>query len=338
MRISKWSLVLLLSTVPAFSQSYEITDHWKIGGTGGWDYLVSDDQAHRLYVTHGSEVNVLDTESGRLVGKVDGLTRVHGVALNTDGQEGYISDGGADTVVVFDRANFTVKAKIKAGKNPDSILFEPHTKMVWAFNGASNDVTVIDTSGQSHPITLKLPGRPEFARSDSKDYIFVNLEDKNAVAKIAIARPAVVAVWPLHDCEAPSGMALDNRGKRLFSVCDGQKMVVLDYSTGKQLGTAKIGDSPDAAAFDPRRSIVFSSNGGGTLSIIDASKPSLPTLQTLETARGARTMAFNASTGAVYLVSAKFGATPQKTAQNPRPRPAIVPDSFEVLVVKPASK
>jgi len=318
----------------AAAQSYHVVDHWKIGGQGGWDYLLSDDAAHRLYVTHNSRVEVLDTNTGKVIGAVTGLKSTHGVALNPDGKTGYASDGAGNAIIVFSRADFSVLATVPAGTNPDGITFEPVTKTVWAFNGRSKNVSVMDTSSNTIVATTDLPGKPEFPQADGRGSVFVNIEDKNEIVKLDAKTHQAVATWPLTGCESPSGLAIDRKGHRLFSVCDGNKMAVMDYESGKLLGLASIGDSPDAAGFDPKTGVAFSSNGGdATLTIVDAKKPGFPVLQSVKTAKGARTMAFDAEKGRVYLVTAQFGPAPAPSAAAPRPRPTVLPDTFEVIVV-----
>jgi YVTN family beta-propeller protein len=319
----------------ATAQNYHVADHWKIGGQGGWDYLLSDDAAHRLYITHNSRVEVLDSATGKVLGAITGLKSTHGVTLNTDGKTGYISDGAGNAIVVFNRADFSTKATVAAGTNPDAIIFEPSTKTVWAFNGRSNNVSVLDTSSNTVVATIPVPGKPEFSQVDEHGSVFVNIEDKNEIMKLDAASRKPVATWPLTGCESPSGMAIDRDKHRLFSVCDGGKMAVVDYESGKVLGLAAIGDSPDAAGFDPKHGLAFSSNGGdGTLTVVDAGKPGFPVLQTVKTEKGARTMALDASTGRVYLVTAEFGPAPAPTDAMPHPRRSVVPDSFEVIVLE----
>ena len=323
---------VLASSIPGFCQTYHISDRWTIGGQGGWDYLVADGTAHRLYVTHNSRVEVVDTSTGKVLGAVTGMKSTHGVALDPDGKTGYISDGAGNAVVIFDRSTFATEATIPAGTNPDGIAYEPSTKTVWAFNGRSHDISVIDPAARKVVATVPLGGKPEFPAADGKGNVFVNIEDKNEIAKLDAKTYTVVAHWSL-GCDSPSGLALDSAGHRLFSVCDGGKMVVTDAQTGKALATPVIGGSPDATGYDSQHKVAFSSNGDGTLTVIDAGKPSYPVAQTLKTEKGARTMAFDDSTGRVYLVTAKFGAAPAPTANAPRPRPTIEPDSFMVLVV-----
>ncbi len=324
----------LLAPASAFAQKpYSVLTQWKIGGEGGWDYLTSDPKAHRLYVTHGPRVEVLDTASGKVVGSITGLKGTHGVALDDAGKYGYISDGGANVVVVFDRTSFATVASIPAGTNPDGIVFEPVTKSVWAFNGRSSDVTVIDTATRKVIATIPLSGKPEFPVADGTGTVFANIESKNEIDRFNAAAMTITAAWPLTHCESPSGLAIDPTGRRLFAVCDGGKMAVVDANTGKTLANPAIGDGPDAARYDSSRKLAFSSNGGGTLTIIDASKDAYPVLQTVTTQRGARTMTLDSATGRLYLATAAFGERPAPTADNPRPRPAIVPGSFTILVV-----
>jgi YVTN family beta-propeller protein len=317
------------------AQNYHVANHWKLAGQGGWDYLLSDDGAHRLYITHNSRVEVVDTTTGKAIGAITGLRSTHGVALNPDGRTGYISDGAGNAIVVFNRADFSIQATVPAGTNPDGITFEPATKTVWAFNGRSKNVSVLDTSSNAVVATIDLPGKPEFPQADGKGSVFDNIEDKNEIVKLDAASHKVVAVWPLTGCESPSGMAIDRDKHRLFSVCDGGKMAVIDYESGKVLGLAAIGDSPDAAGFDPKHGLAFSSNGGdGTLTIVNTREPGFPALQTVETEKGARTMALDAETGRIYLVTAQFGPVPPPSEAMPHPRHSIVPDTFEIIVVE----
>jgi DNA-binding beta-propeller fold protein YncE len=328
------TILVVLNQNPAAAQKmFSIQTKWVVGGEGGWDYLSVDPNAPRLYLTHGARVEVLDTVTGKLVGSISGLKGTHGVAFDAAGKFGYISDGGANSVVVFDRASFEKVASIPAGTNPDGIVFEPHTKTIWAFNGRSMNVTVIDATKRVVIATISLPGKPEFPTVDGSGAVFVNIEDKNEIVRLDAATDAATATWPLTGCESPSGMAIDVVGHRLFSVCDGKKMAVTDSRSGKSLATPTIGEGPDAAAYDNAHELAFSSNGDGTLTVIDAGKSSYPVLQSLDTQKGARTMAFDSQNGRVYLVSAEFGSRPAVTSENPRPRPSVVSGSFTVLVV-----
>jgi YVTN family beta-propeller protein len=314
-------------------QPYHVVDHWKLGGEGGWDYLLADPPAHRLYLTRGARVDVLDTGTGKLVGSIGGLHGTHGIALDDAGKFGYISDGGGNAVVVFDRATLATVATIPAGTNPDGIVFEPATHTVWAFNGRSKNATVIDAATQKVVATIPLPGKPEFPAVDGKGTVFDNIEDKNELVRLDARTKTLTAEWPLTGCESPSGLAFDVAGGRLFSVCDGKKMAVTDSQTGKSLATPAIGDGPDAAGWDAAHKLAFASCGEGVLSVVDASGSAFPTIETLPTQRGARTLAYDSAADRIYLVTAEFGPRPAATADNPRPRPAMVPGTFTVIVV-----
>ena len=328
---------MMLSASPAFAADgpYSIVDHWKIGGEGGWDYLLADPSAHVLYITHGTQVEVVDITTGKKVGAITGFKGTHGIALDTGGKVGFISGGAGTEVVAFDRKTYARIASIPTGQNPDGILFEPVTKTVWAFNGRSSDATVIDAASMKVVATIKLSGKPEFPVTDGAGHVFVNIENKNSVVSLDAKTLAVTAEWPISGCESPSGHAIDTAHHRLFEVCDGGVMAITDYETGKQIAKAKIGDGPDAAGFDPKNQVAFSSDGEtGTLSIVSTKAgDNYKTIQTLPTQKGARTMAFDAGNGRVYLVDAESGPAPAATPQNPRPRPAPIPGSFTVIVV-----
>ena len=311
---------------------YKILDKWKIGGDGGWDYLLADPPAHKLYITRGPQVLVLDTTTGKQIGAIIGLHGTHGIALDNAGKFGYISDGGGNAVIVFDRATLATVATIHTGgQNPDGIVFEPATQTVWAFDGRSKDAAVIDTATRKVVANIPLPGKPEFPAVDGKGIVFDNIEDKSEIVRLDARSKTLTATWPLTGCEGPSGLAFDVPGARLFSVCD-KAMAITDSNTGKSLGTAAIGDGPDAAGYDAAHNLAFASCGEGVLSVVDASKPAYPSTETLPTQGGARTMAYDAATDRVYLVTAEFGPRPAATPENPRPRPSIVPGSFTIIV------
>jgi YVTN family beta-propeller protein len=327
-------LALFFAATSASAQKpFQIEQRWTVGGVGGWDYLTTDATTHRLYIAHQTRVDVVDTTTGKVIGAVEGLTRCHGVVIAPDGKTGFVSDGGSNNVVAFDTSNFATLTKIPAGTNPDGLAYENSTNTIWAFNGSSKDATVIDAASRKAIGTVALPGKPEFPQSDNQGTIFVNIEDKNSIVRLDAKAQKITATWPLSGCDSPSGMAFDKDGGRLFSVCDGKKMAVTDSHTGRSLATPAIGDGPDAASYDASKKLAFSSNGDGTLSIVDASKAAYPVVQTLSTMKGARTMAFDSSTGKIYTVTAKFGAAPPATASTPHPRPSILPDSFIVLVI-----
>lgn len=311
---------------------YQVVDHWMIGGTGGWDYLLADPEAHLVYVTHGPRVEVVDSSTGKPAAAITGMKGTHGIALDNKGKFGYISDGGSNTVLVFDRHTFQTVTTIPAGTNPDGIVFDPATQTVWAFNGRSRNVTVIDSATNQTVATIGLPGKPEFPVADGRGSVYDNIESENEIVRLDANSKKIISTWKLTGCDSPTGLAMDRDHRRLFAVCDGGKMAVVDADSGKQLASPAIGDGPDAANFSDKRQLAFSSNGAGTLSVIDTAH-AYSVLETLPTARGARTMTYDDSTDRAYLVTAKFGSAPEATPQSPHPRPAILPDSFEVIVV-----
>ncbi len=328
------SVSIMPSIAPAADSPYKIQQTWTIGGDGGWDYLTVDSKARLLYIARGNRVQIVDLQTGKLAAEIPGFKGTHGVALDEAGKFGYISDGGSNTVAVFDRATRQVTATIDAGTNPDGIVFEPRTERVFAFNGRSKDATVIDTHTNKVVATIPLSGKPEFPRVDGKGNVFVNIEDTSEISRIDAASAKVLATWKLAGCEEPSGMAIDIAHNRLMSVCGNNVMAVVDSMSGKVVATPAIGKGPDAAGFDSPKAIAFSSNGEGTLTILSQKSADVyEPLQVLATKAGARTMAVDTATSKVYTVTADFGPRPAATPENPRPRPAILPNSFVVLVI-----
>ncbi len=314
-------------------QPYHIIDRWKIGGDGGWDYLLADPPAHKLYITRGARVDVVDTQSGKLLGSISGLHGTHGIALDPDGKTGYISDGGGNAVVVFDRNTYATLATIPVGTNPDAIIYEPATKTVWAFNGRSKNASVVDATSRKVVATIALPGKPEFAAVDGTGLLYDNSEDTNQIVRLDAHTNTLTATWNLKGCDSPSGLAIDSAGSRLFAVCDAKVMAVVDTKTGAMLSTPAICNGPDAAGWDPTHKLAFASCGDGNLAVVDASNSAYKTIQTLPTQKSGRTMAYDATTDRVYVVVAEFGTAPAATPENPRPRPPIVPGSFTVIVI-----
>jgi YVTN family beta-propeller protein len=327
-------LALSSAAVAADAPKYQVTNHFAVGGEGGWDYLSFDAEEGRLFVTRGTHVMVLDAATGKPVGDIAETAGVHGVALASDLGIGVTSNGKTGNLTIFDLKSLKKTGVVKAGTKPDAILYDPSSHYVFAFNGGSANATVIDPVKATVVATIPLGGGPEFAVTDLKGHVFVNIEDKNEVVEIDVPKLAVLARWPLKGCDGPSGLAIDRKHGRLFSVCSNQVMTVLDTANGKRVATVAIGKHPDAAAFDPETQLVFSPNGEGTLTVVHQdSADKYTVLQTVPTAPGARTMALDPKSHKIYLVTAKFGATPAPTAEQPRARPAMIPGTFEVLVV-----
>jgi YVTN family beta-propeller protein len=313
---------------------YHVVKQYKLGGEGGWDYLMLDPKARRLYVSHATHVMVVDADSGAVVGDIPDTAGVHGIALVQDLNKGYTSNGRSSTVTVFDLKTLKVLKQIPVGKNPDAIIYDPASKRVFTMNGASNDATAIDAQTDTVAGTLALDGRPEFAVSDEKGHVYVNLEDKSAVVEFDPRKLSVMARWPLAPGEEPSGLALDGKNRRLFAVCSNKMMVVLNADDGKVVANVPIGSGVDAAAFDPETGLAFSSNGEGTLTVVrEDSRDKFTVVENAQTQRGARTMALDTKTHQVYLATAEFGPPPAPTPERPRPRPSILPGTFTILVL-----
>jgi len=314
---------------------------WKIqhelnrGGDGGWDYLSVDPVSKLLYITRGTHVMVVDTTQGKQVADITGLKAIHCVVFSSDGVHGYITDGGTNQVAVFNRKTNTIEKSIAVGDHPDGAVFDPATKSVWAFNGRGHSVSVIDTNTDTVVATIALPGKPEFPVADGRGNVYDNIEDKSEIVKLDAKAHTVAATWPVAPCESPSGLAMDHDHQRLFAVCDNKMMAVVDADSGKVIATPATGDGPDAARFSSPSQIAFSPNGeDGTLTLVhEDAVDKYSVVQTLATKKSARTMAMDPDGAHVYLVAAEFGPRPAPTATEPRPRPTIVPGSFEVIAV-----
>ncbi|HWW77007.1 MAG TPA: hypothetical protein VNZ44_16520, partial [Pyrinomonadaceae bacterium] len=284
--------------------------------------------------SHATHVLVVDADTGAVVGDIPDTPGVHGIAVVEDAGKGYVSNGRASTVTVFDLKSLKTLKQIPVGKNPDAILYDAASGRVFTMNGGGDDTTAIDVKTDAVAGTLALGGKPEFAVADGRGRVFVNLEDKSAIAEFDTRRLAVEARWPIAPAEEPSGLAFDRQHRRLFSVGSNRLMAVVDADSGKVVTTVPIGGGVDAAAFDPETGLVFSSNGEGTLTVVHEDSPDRYTVvETVATRRGARTLALDPKTHRVYLVTAEFGPPPAPTPERPRPRPSIVPGTFTLLVV-----
>jgi DNA-binding beta-propeller fold protein YncE len=340
--LSAWCAVAaggcaLGADAPAPAGSYGIVARYAVGGAGGWDYLSVDEKRHRLYVSRGDHVQVVDALSGKVVGDLPGTAGVHGIAIAGDLGLGFTSNGRADSVTVFDLDTLAVADTIKVtGANPDAILYEPFSKRVLTFNGRSANVTAIDAKTRKVVGTLAVSGKPEFAVSDERGRVFVNIEDKNTLAVIDMATFAVSKEWPLGSCDSPTGLAIDRGRNRLFSVCQNRKMIVVDAGSGKVVQELAIGAEVDGAEFDSRLGLAFSSNGEGTLTVVKGDEAGrFSVVETVATQKRARTIALDSATHRIYLPTASFGPAPAPTSAQPNPRAPMLPDSFVILVLAP---
>jgi DNA-binding beta-propeller fold protein YncE len=315
------------------SSGYHLANTVKLGGEGGWDYLFADPATHRVFISRGTHTMVLDGD-GKVIGDIPNTLGVHGIALAPEFKRGFISDGQANAVTVFDLDTLQTISQIKVtGQNPDSILYDPASKRVFTFNGRSGDSTAIDAKTGEVAGTIALGGKPETAQTDRAGHIYVNLEDKSEIAVVDTSSLKVLNTWPIAPCEGPSGLAFDVAHNRLFAGCGNKIMAVIDSTNGKVVATVPIGQGVDANGFDPGTGFAFASCGDGTLIVAHEDSPDKYTVvDTIQTQRGARTMTVDTGSHKVYTVTAQFGPTPAATADNPRPRPAFVPDSFVLLI------
>lgn len=323
----------LASAVAAFasdapSGNFKVVKHVPLEGGGRWDYITADPDSHRVYIARSTHVSVLDSETGAVVGDIPDTPGVHGVAVAGDLGIGFISEGQANKVAVFDLKTLKIVSQIETGQNPDSILYHPPTHLVFVQNGKSKSTTVIDAQTKRAVGTIPLNGKPEFFAYDEKGNVFINLEDIHSIAVIDAANKKLKATWPMAGCEGPSGLAFDAKTNTLFSGCDSTLMVV-DSQTGKVRQSVPIGDDCDGVYFDPSTGYLFASAGAGKLTVIHAdSSGKYAVVQDMDTPPGSKTMGLDTEAHKVYLVSAKFTGDPTAT-----PRPAVVAGSIEMVVI-----
>jgi len=326
---------LLASPAPAGPSGYHLAKTVALGGDGFWDYLGFDTIHRHLFITHGTHVMVLDADSYTVVGDIADTPQVHGVAIATDLGHGFVSDGGDNSVTMFDLSSLKTVARPAVGTKPDGIVYDPASHRVFTFNGGSDDSTAIDGASGAIVGTVALGGRPEFPAADGQGHVFANIEDKSELVEFDSRTLAVMHHWPLAPCESPSGLAIDAAHARLFVGCHNQMMAVVDATDGKVIATPAIGKGVDANRFDPASGLAFSSNGDGTLTVVHEDTPDKFTVvENVPTQLGARTMEIDPKTHNVFLVTADLTPTPP-TADNPHPRPTIVPGSFKLLVFAP---
>jgi YVTN family beta-propeller protein len=337
-RVPKFLCICLIGvSAVLWAQQYKEVNRISFPGDTGWDYLFADSESRQLYVSHGNEVEIVDLDSQKPAGKIVGLDRIHGIGVADGLNRGFISDGGANVVVIFDTKTHAELQRVKTGTNPDGIVYDSYSKRVFAFNGRSEDATVIDAATGKVDGTIPLGGKPEFPVSDGKGNLYANIEDKSEIVRINPKTMQVEKRWALAPCAEPSGLAIDTSNNRLFSVCSNKKMAVVDGSSGKVITTVPIGEGPDAVVFDAAKDLIFSSNGqDGTVTIIKEESPDeYSVVETATTEKSARTVALDSKTHILYLSAAQFGTAPAGTSDNPHPRPKIVPGSFHVLIVAP---
>jgi YVTN family beta-propeller protein len=330
----KLSLLLVFSTALfAAPPAYKVVGKIKIGGAGRWDYAYLDSNNHRLYVSHGTQTEVIDTATDKLVGTIPGGNPVHGIAIAADLGKGFISDGMDNEVTVFDLKTLMVTGKVKTGQNPDAIIYEPVSKRVFTMNGRSSDSTAIDAkTGDVITASIPVGGKPEFAQVDGKGHIYVNIEDKAEIIEIDAKNALVSKRYSIAPCDEPSGLAMDPAKLRLYSVCNNKMMIVSDPAAGKILAMPEIGAGPDGVAFDD--GYAFSANGrDGNITMVGETSPGkFEPVATIPTMNGARTIASDQKAHKLYLPASEYGP-PAEGKDGKKGRPTPIPDSFQIVVV-----
>ena len=299
---------MLCRRLPRRLGGYSVIKKIPIPGQGNWDYLIVDQAARRLYVSHGTKVDVLDIDSLTVVGSIPKTPGVHGIAIAPELGRGFVSNGQASTVTIFDLKTLKPIADIPSGQKPDAIIYDPATSRVFAFNGGSNSATAIDAATGKVAGTVNLEGGPEFAAADGNGFVFDNLEDENLLLKINSRELKVEQRWPTAPCASPSSMAMDRANRRLFLGCRSRVMAVVNAEDGQVITTLPIGDHVDATAFHPETKLIFNSNGDGTITVIHEDSPDKYSfVETVKTVPRAKTMALDPNTHRLFLSTAENG-------------------------------
>jgi YVTN family beta-propeller protein len=323
--------VMLVSSTGLFAQGYHVVKTFHIVSDGGWDYIAVSPVTDNIYVAHATQVNILNKATGDSAGVIPNTAGVHGIAFAPEFKKGFTSNGRLNTVTVFDINTNAVLAEIKTGENPDAIIYDPFTKKVYTCNGRSKNLSVIDPATNEVIKTVELGGKPETPAAD-KGKVYINIEDKNEIAVINTKTWTVDSRWKTGTGSSPSGLAIDTKTKRLFAGCDNKVLVVLNAENGRVVKELPIGDGCDGVAFDPGTKTVYSSNGEGTLTVInEKSANDYEVVEQAATQKGARTIAVDEKTHLVYLPTADFMPAPADQAAHTRR--GTVPGTFRVLVV-----
>jgi DNA-binding beta-propeller fold protein YncE len=290
------------------ADGYSLVKKIPVPGQGSFDYLIVDEGARRLYVSHGTQVEVLDVDSGSIVGNIPNTPGVHGIAIDAEIGRGFVSNGKANNVTIFDLKTLKPIADVPTGQKPDAIIFDPATSRVFAFNGGSNSATAIDAASGKIAGTVNLGGGPEYAAADGNGFVYNNLEDESLVLKIDSRKLTVEQRWPTAPCASPSSMAMDRANRRIFIGCRNKLMAVMNADTGKVITTLPIGDHVDATTFDPDTKLIANSNGEGTITVVHEDSPDkYSVVETVKTAPKAKTMALDPKTHQLFLSTAENG-------------------------------
>jgi DNA-binding beta-propeller fold protein YncE len=328
-----WVLSAAGANAKPAPRGYRLHRTIPLPGSEEWGGLAADPEAGRLYVPRGDRVVVVDVAAEKAVGEIPG-SGVRDVALARELKRGFASNGGADTVTIFDLEKLGVLGTVAVGQEPDAVLYEPLARRVFAFAPGSASAIALGAADGSIAGTVALGGRPRRAAADGKGTVFVTLEDTSEVVAFGSRDLAVRARWPLAPCERPTGLAIDRAQKRLFVGCQSQVMAVLDTQSGRLLATAPIGKGVDGVAFDDARRIAFASNDDGTLTVVGEDTPGhFVVLESVTTLPGARSLALDPKSHRIYVPAAQFGRAATTAPDKPRTRGPVVSGSFVILVM-----
>lgn len=330
--MQKAALVFLVASCTTLlaqsSGPYRITHEYLLGGSGSWDYVVPDPPSHRLYIARQNRLMVVDEDSGKLLGEVQGVHGAHGTAIVGDAGHGFATSSEDHTVVMFDLKTFKVLGRTPAAEDADAAIYDAPSDRVFTMNGDANSSTVVDARSGKLITNLALGGKPEYAVSAGDGKVYANLADKNEIVEIDARAASVLRRWPTTGCERPVSLAIDTTHHRLFSGCRSGVLAVSDYKAGKIVATAPIGKGVDSTGYDPASGDISASNTDGTLSIVHEDGPDrYHVLQTLATPVGSRNAGVDPLTHRVFVVSALFG--PAATG-----RPAVLPGTFKLLTIE----
>ena len=327
-----------LATVSILSaqSGYKIKNKIHLDGDGSWDYMAVDEKTNRLFVSHSKIVQVVDTKEGKLIANIENTKGVHGITLAFDVNKGYTSNGKDSSVTVFDLTTLQTKYKVKVtGNKPDAILYDVFSHKVFVFNGKSNNATIIDANTDKVIETIKLDGKPEFSVTDEKGHVYVNIENRNEVVSINSTTLKVEKSWSVNPGEEPTGLAIDTKTHRLFSVCGNKLMIVSDYENGKIVEKVSIGEHCDGVVFDADKKIIYTSNGEGNISVISqVNANSYKAIDTIITQKGAKTIVQNKNTHQLFLPCSEYEEAEKSTSEGEEKKPKIKHDTFNVLVIE----
>jgi DNA-binding beta-propeller fold protein YncE len=339
--IATGALVILLGSfsLMAAGNGYHLLKKYSFGAAEGstreyFDYITVDSAARRVYISHGTEIKIIDADSGALIGNITGLKQDHGVAVASEFGRGFISDGAQGRVIIFDLKTLKVTGEAIADKDADCVIYDPFSKRVFVMNGDPHNSTVIDAKSGSVVGTIELGGGPEFAVADGYGTVYINLEDKSELVAVDSSSLKIKSRWPVAPAGGPTALAMDVQHHRLFSAGrDPQMLVVLDSDSGRVLQSFPISGGVDAAAYEPETGLIFASTREGMVHVFHEDSPDkFSAAETIKTEIGAKTMGLDSRTHKLFLDTADFAPAPAPTAEQPHPRGAAIPGTFHVLV------